>query len=60
MKYKTKSGVEVDLHDEDIKQIHDMYSKGNFDPDKLETYFKDMYKKAHMNLEMISEYTIDE
>lgn len=58
MKVKLKNGSEVDLHDEDIKMISEMY-KGNFDPNKLETYFKDMHKKAHMNLEMISDYTID-
>ena len=58
MKIKLKNGTEVDLHDEDIKMISEMY-KGNFDPNKLETYFKDMHKKAHMNLEMISDYTID-
>lgn len=59
MKIKLKNGTEVDLHDEDIKMIHDMYSKGNFDAEKLEHYFKEMHKKAHMNLEMISDYTID-
>lgn len=58
MKVKLKNGVEVDLHEEDMKMISDMY-KGNFDPEKLEQYFKDMHKKAHMNLEMLSEYTID-
>ena len=58
MKVKLKNGSEVDLHDEDIKMISEMY-KVNFDPNKLETYFKDMHKKAHMNLEMISDYTID-
>ena len=58
MKVIKRNGSEVDLHDEDIKMISEMY-KGNFDPNKLETYFKDMHKKAHMNLEMISDYTID-
>lgn len=59
MKIKLKSGTEVDLHDEDIKMIADMYNKDNFDPEKLEHYFTDMHKKAHMNLEMISDQTID-
>ena len=39
MKVKLKNGSEVDLHDEDIKMISEMY-KVNFDPNKLETYLK--------------------
>lgn len=58
MKVKLKNGTEVDLHDEDMKMIAEMY-KDQFDAEKLEHYFKDMHKKAHMNLEMISDYTID-
>ena len=58
MKVKLKSGTEVDLHEEDMKMISEMY-KGNFDPEKLEHYFTEMHKKAHMNLEMISECTIE-
>lgn len=58
MKYKTKSGVEVELHDEDIKAISEMYEP-KFDASKLEHYFTDMWKKAHMNLEMIADESID-
>ena len=58
MRIKLKNGTEVDLHDEDMKMIAEMY-KDQFDPDKLEKYFHDMWKKAHMNLEMISDYTIE-
>lgn len=54
MKIKLKNGTEVDLHDEDIKMISEMY-KGNFDPNKLETYFKDMLSKSETNMCMISE-----
>lgn len=57
MKYRLKSGVEVDLHDEDIAAISKM-NKGEFDFQKLQHYFKDMHDKAHMNLQMISEDTI--
>ena len=59
MKIKLKSGTEVDLHEDDMKMISEMYNKENFDPEKLEHYFKEMHKKAHMNLEMISDYTIE-
>lgn len=55
MKIKLKNGTEVDLHDEDIKMIHDMYSKGNFDAEKLEHYFKEMLSKSETNMCMISE-----
>ena len=58
MKYKTKAGVDVELHEDDMKAISEMYGK-KFDADKLESYFNEMHKKAHMNLEMISDDTID-
>ena len=57
MKYKLKSGVEVDLHEDDMKAIADMYAKEEkeFDSDKLLKYFHDMWAKAKLNMEVISD-----
>ena len=62
MQIKFKSGKAVDLSEDEIKEIlHDYkaWSENSFDAEKLEDYFKEMHKKAHMNLEMISEMTIE-
>jgi len=59
MKYKLKSGQEVELHDDDIKEISSWTKSSTFDASKLEHYFTDMHKKAHMNIEMISDETIE-
>lgn len=56
MKYKLKNGVEVDLHDEDMKAISELYNKDKeFDSEKLLKYFHDMWNKSKLNLEVISE-----
>lgn len=62
MQVKLKSGKTVDLSEEEIREVLHMYkdwSENSFDAEKLENYFKEMHKKAHMNLEMISEETIE-
>lgn len=62
MQVKFKSGKAVDLTEDEIKEILHMYkdwAENTFDAEKLENYFKEMHKKAHMNLEMISEETIE-
>lgn len=62
MQVKFKSGKTVDLSEDEIKEVLHMYkdwAENKFDAEKLENYFKEMHKKAHMNLEMISEETIE-
>lgn len=62
MQVKLKNGKMLDLSEDQIKQILHMYKdwiQSDFDAEKLEEYFKQMHKKAHMNLEMISEMTIE-
>lgn len=44
MKYKTKAGVEVELHEEDVKAISKMNKE--FDFEKMEDYFKELHKHA--------------
>ena len=61
MQIKLKTGKAVDLTEDEIKEIlHDYkaWSENKFDAEKLEKYFEDMYKKACMNVEMISEEDI--
>jgi hypothetical protein len=57
MKFKLKNGMEVDLHDEDIKAIGKMADE-EFDFEDMEEYFKDLHKHATSNLERISEMII--
>jgi len=62
MQVKLKSGKMLDLSEEEIREMLHMYKdwfENSFDAEKLEDYFKEMHKKAHMNLEMISEETIE-
>lgn len=59
MKIKLKNGMEVDLHDEDMKSIYKMYKDWNkeseeFDFDEMTEYFKDLHKHAIHKMEMIS------
>lgn len=55
MKYKLKSGQEIELHDEDVKAIS-MLSGGVFE--KMHEYFHDMHKHAVGKLEHISDHII--
>jgi hypothetical protein len=57
MKFKLKNGMEIDLHDEDIKAIGKMADE-EFDFEEMEEYFKDLHKHAIANLERISEMII--
>lgn len=57
MKYKLKSGLEVDLHEEDMKAIAEMY-EGKFDFEEMEEYFKDLHKHAISKMEHISNHVI--
>ena len=62
MQIKLKTGKIVDLTEDEVKEILHTYkawSEDYFDSDKLVHYFEDMHKKAHMNLEMISDQTIE-
>lgn len=62
MQVKLKNGKMLDLSEEQIKEILHTYrdwAENSFDAEKLEEYFKEMYKKAHMNLQMISQMTIE-
>lgn len=57
MKYKLKSGIEVDLHEDDIKGISKL-NDDEFDFEDMEEYFSDLHKHATANLERISEMII--
>ena len=62
MQVKLKSGKIFDMSEEQIRQLVNMYSawvQTKFDAEKLKHYFEDMHKKAHMNLQMIADETID-
>ena len=62
MQVKLKSGKTFDMSEEQIRQLVNMYSawvQTKFDAEKLQHYFQDMWKKAHMNLQMIADETID-
>lgn len=62
MQIKLKTGKAIDLTEDEVKEILHTYkewSEDYFDAEKLEHYFEDMWKKAHMNLEMISDQTIE-
>lgn len=57
MKYKTKAGMEIQLHDEDVKKISQMYEE-EFDFEEMQNYFKDLHKHAISKMEHISEHII--
>lgn len=57
MKYKLKSGVEVDLHEDDIKAISEKF-KEEFGFEDMAEYFADLHKHAVSKLEHISEMII--
>lgn len=62
MQVKFKSGKAVDLSEEEIREILHMYkdwSENNFDAEKLEDYFEDMYAKGKLNTEMIADEDIE-
>lgn len=58
MKYKLKNGLEIDLHEEDIKNISEMHEREDFDFEDMEEYFKDLHKHAISKMEMISHKVI--
>lgn len=64
MKFKLKNGMEVDLHDEDIKTIMNTYKswqdEEEFDSDKMLKYFEDMKKKAISKMEHISQHLVSD
>lgn len=57
MKYKLKSGMEVDLHEDDIKAISEKF-KEEFGFEDMTEYFADLHKHAISKLEHISEMII--
>lgn len=57
MKYKLKSGLEVELHEEDMKAIAEMYYD-DFDFEEMEDYFKELHKHAISKMEHISNHVI--
>jgi hypothetical protein len=62
MQIKLKTGKAVDLTEDEVKEIlheYKAWSEDYFDSDKLVHYFEEMHKKAHMNLEMIADETIE-
>lgn len=56
MKYKTKAGVEVELHEEDVKAISKMNKE--FDFEKMEDYFKELHKHAMTKMQHISQHIV--
>lgn len=56
MKYKLKNGVEVDLHEDDIKGISKLNTANSFVD--MEDYFKDLHKHAIEEMESISDHVI--
>lgn len=56
MKYKTKAGVEVELHEEDVKAISKMNKE--FDFEKMEDYFKELHKHAMTKMQHISHHIV--
>lgn len=59
MKYKTKAGVQVQLHEEDIKAINKM-AEDEFDFEDMEEYFEEMKKKAISKMEHVSQHLISD
>lgn len=63
MKFKLKNGMEVDLHDEDIKTIMNTYKSWQdeeVDFKDMEKYFKDLHKHAISKMETISQMVISD
>lgn len=64
MKFKLKNGMEVDLHDEDIKTIMNTYKswqdEEEFDFEDMEEYFEEMKKKAISKMEHISQHLVSD
>ena len=58
MKYKTKAGVEIELHEQDIKAISKMYNEEEFKFEDMEEYFKDLHKHAISKMEHVSDLII--
>lgn len=60
MKYKTKAGVEVELHEQDMKAISKMYheQEGEFEFEEMEEYFKELHKHAMAKMEHISHHIV--
>lgn len=56
MKYKTKAGVEVELHEEDVNAISKMNKE--FDFEKMEDYFKELHKHAMTKMQHISQHIV--
>lgn len=54
MKHKLKSGIEVELSVDDLKDIHYMYEKEYEEHEEVEEYYHKMKEKAHTNLQIIS------
>ena len=53
MKYKLKSGMEVELHEDDIKAIAEMHDE-SFDFEEMEDYFKSLHMHSVSKMEHIS------
>lgn len=58
MKYKLKNGMQVDLHEEDMKAISAMYAEEVFDISEMTKYFEDLHKHAVSKMEHISQHII--
>lgn len=58
MKYRLKTGMEIELHEEDVKNIANMYAAENFDGVGMQKYFEDLHKHAVGKMEHISEHII--
>ena len=59
MQMKLKSGKTIELTDEELKEVLEKSGTEYFDAEKLEEYFEHMHKKAHANIEMISESDVE-
>lgn len=64
MKFKFKNGMQVDLHEDDMKSIYKMYKDWSkeedieFDTSEMTKYFEDLHKHAVGKMEHISQHII--
>lgn len=57
MKFKLKNGSQIQLHDEDMEKIYQMWKQHDdeFNFDDMEKYFHDIHKHAMQKMQMISD-----
>jgi adenylosuccinate lyase len=60
MKYKLKTGQEIELNQEDVKEINKLFNFEKLDFEKMQEYYEQLHHHAKAKLEEISEHIIQD